>query len=298
MCVELITLAMCSSASTDREPVYCGRFHLVTGERIVCDEASCKCIYSFGTCGKIETESPAGFSVSDIMNLPCIPCATRMGDRLKNQEILEPFLIKGSHLHGEYLEQKLKVLQAAGHEDSTCPSHGEGSATKGKATVEEPAKKHIVARINTKLAVSSAPAEASVDEVGLHSEGSESARTHAAKHYGEDSASAADPWTGAPIVTEPYNAEHAMTKSTITETPFEKDDDESAVVANDNGGETSIKAGSDAGNGNEKGLEDDTTPITRRAVNFQYSAEAADKLRDTTEKFASLKSGFLMGKAF
>jgi hypothetical protein len=39
------------------------------------------------------------------------------------------------------------------------------------------------------------------------------------------------------------------------------------------------------------------TPVSRRAVNFSFSAETADKLRDTTEKFASLKSGFLCGKA-
>lgn len=39
------------------------------------------------------------------------------------------------------------------------------------------------------------------------------------------------------------------------------------------------------------------TPVTRRAVNFSFSAEQADKLREATEKFASLKSGFLSGMA-
>ena len=46
----------------------------------------------------------------------------------------------------------------------------------------------------------------------------------------------------------------------------------------------------------EEGHSPDGAHVSRRPVNFSYSAETAEKLRETTEKFASLKS-FLAGEA-
>ncbi|KAM0229304.1 hypothetical protein ACHAPO_010083 [Fusarium lateritium] len=321
MCVEIITIALCTAKGPDEEPGYCGKFHLVAGAHNVCEEAHEDCMCCFGTCGKIVAASPARIDVLDFLKLPCIVCAANKGELLKNHTVLEPVPVKGSPLPEGYLEQKLKVLQSARHGDSICSHHAEGFAIKGRATFNKPAEAYVVGYVDTQFATASTPAEASSDEVSLYLKDSKPAATDASEHYGEDSVPAADLWAAKriaaeaantelpitepvvtepvitkPAITEPITIEHAMTESTVTETPFEKDD-EPAVGANDNDGETSVKSGSDTGKCDQKGREGGTTPITRRAVNFQYSAEAADKLRDATEKFATLKSGFLMGKA-
>ncbi|OBS29486.1 hypothetical protein FPOA_03423 [Fusarium poae] len=292
MCVEIIALAVCRPVADNDQDEYCGKFHLVAGGYNVCKEARSDFIGHFGTCGEITAEAPATFTLSDTLKFPCIPCATEMDKRLKDHKNLEPHLVKGSPLHEEYLEQKSKGFEATGHEHPTHPHHAEGSVTKGKAAVHEPAKAHVVALVRTKLITVSAPAGTPFVEVANDMQGSgQSAATDVSEKNEEESAPAADSWTGAPIATEPVTDESA-----ITEPPFEKDD-ETTVVTNNNDGETSVKAGSDTGDDHQKGVEGDTAPITRRPVDFKYSAETADKLRDTTEKFASLKSGFLAGKS-
>jgi hypothetical protein len=55
------------------------------------------------------------------------------------------------------------------------------------------------------------------------------------------------------------------------------------------------------GEGQEKVQDNEpsnTKPRRIPTVNFAYDPNNADKLRDVTQKLASLKSQFLLGKAF
>ncbi|QPC77895.1 hypothetical protein HYE68_008647 [Fusarium pseudograminearum] len=294
MCVEIITIAQCARSSASDEYSSCGKLHLIGKEHVVCKEAHGDCICCFGTCGKIIPEVPTGIALSEISQAPCLACA---GGRLKNYKVLESILLDGNGIHDENWDLNLKALQAVWHQKCACPRGIKASTPKDDATVNEPAKEHASGHVDTKPVVDSAAAEASFTEVATDKQGpGQSATTDAPEHVEADPAPAADPWTGAPVDADPV----------IT-----GKDDMATAVANDNDGDTSIKAGSDAGNVVQGSLDgeavaeasrdapkstDGATPVSRRAVNFAFSAETADKLRDTTEKFAALKTSFLMGK--
>ncbi|KAM0365766.1 hypothetical protein ACHAPK_009287 [Fusarium culmorum] len=310
MCVETITIALCAPQSTPHLSFTCGNLHLVAEDRVVCDSAVGDCICYFGTCGKVTREVPTGgIDFSAISKVRCTTCTARedeVGDARKNREILESVLLGRPATNDADWDQTSKRLQQLWHQKSACPYHVQGSVPKAKATVNKPAKEQVRAQVDIKSAVGSAPSEASFGEVVIDKDDfHQSATTDASEHSEADSASTVDPWTGAPVIAEPVTAEPAGFNS-----PSVKDD-VTTVIANDNDGDTSVKAGSDDGNGDHNGLEGDVdtkvshdapksidgaTPVSRRAVNFAFSAEAADKLRDTTAKFASLKSSFLMGK--
>ncbi|KAM0358903.1 hypothetical protein ACHAP4_004885 [Fusarium culmorum] len=310
MCVETITIALCAPQSTPHLSFTCGNLHLVAEDRVVCDSAVGDCICYFGTCGKVTREVPTGgIDFSAISKVRCTTCTARedeVGDARKNREILESVLLGRPATNDADWDQTSKRLQQLWHQKSACPYHVQGSVPKAKATVNKPAKEQVRAQVDIKSAVGSAPSEASFGEVVIDKDDfHQSATTDASEHSEADSASTVDPWTGAPVIAEPVTAEPAGFNS-----PSVKDD-VTTVIANDDDGDTSVKAGSDDGNGDHNGLEGDVdtkvshdapksidgaTPVSRRAVNFAFSAEAADKLRDTTAKFASLKSSFLMGK--
>ncbi|CAF3615820.1 hypothetical protein SNK03_003883 [Fusarium graminearum] len=310
MCVETITIALCAPQSAPRLSFTCGNLHLVAENHVVCDSAVGNCICYFGTCGKVTREVPTGgIDFSAISKVRCTTCTARedeVGDARKDREILESVLLGRPATNDADWDQTSKRLQQLWQQKSACPYHVQGSVRKAKATVNKPAKEQVQAQVDIKSAVPSAPSKASFGEVVIDKDDlHQSATTDASEHSEADSASAVDPWTGAPVIAEPVTAEPAGFDS-----PSVKDD-VTTVIANDNDGGTSVKTGSDAGKGGHNGLEGDVdtklghdapksidgaTPVSRRAVNFAFSAEAADKLRDTTAKFASLKSSFLMGK--
>ncbi|CAF3557236.1 unnamed protein product [Fusarium graminearum] len=310
MCVETITIALCAPQSAPRLSFTCGNLHLVAENHVVCDSAVGNCICYFGTCGKVTREVPTGgIDFSAISKVRCTTCTARedeVGDARKDREILESVLLGRPATNDADWDQTSKRLQQLWQQKSACPYHVQGSVRKAKATVNKPAKEQVQAQVDIKSAVPSAPSKASFGEVVIDKDDlHQSATTDASEHSEADSASTVDPWTGAPVIAEPVTAEPAGFDS-----PSVKDD-VTIVIANDNDGGTSVKAGSDAGKGGHNGLEGDVdtklghdapksidgaTPVSRRAVNFAFSAEAADKLRDTTAKFASLKSSFLMGK--
>ncbi|CAG1990488.1 unnamed protein product [Fusarium graminearum] len=305
MCVETITIALCAPQSAPRLSFTCGNLHLVAENHVVCDSAVGNCICYFGTCGKVTHEVPTGgIDFSAISKVRCTTCTARedeVGDARKDREILESVLLGRPATNDADWDQTSKRLQQLWQQKSACPYHVQGSVRKAKATVNKPAKEQVQAQVDIKSAVPSAPSKASFGEVVIDKDDlHQSATTDASEHSEADSASAVDPWTGAPVIAEPVTAEPPSVKDDVT-----------TVIANDNDGGTSVKTGSDAGKGGHNGLEGDVdtklghdapksidgaTPVSRRAVNFAFSAEAADKLRDTTAKFASLKSSFLMGK--
>ncbi|GKU04975.1 hypothetical protein FLAG1_07770 [Fusarium langsethiae] len=280
MCVETITIALCAPESSPHLSFTCGKLHLVAGRRTVCDKASGRCVCYFGTCGNAGRAALTdGIDFSAISKVRCTSCTARedaVGDRRKNQEVLESVLLDPSAVHYVDVDRKVKLLSQLWHQKSDCPYHAEGPV------------------------IDSASAEASFDEVSIEKQGPvQSATTDVFEHNEADSASAVDAWTSAPV-----SVNTDITEIADFDSPSDKDHASIVGDGNDdvttgfiNDGDASVKAGSDTDKGVQNGLEGGTTLVTRRAVNFSYSAEAADKLRDATSKFASLKSGFLMGKA-
>ncbi|KAL4723574.1 hypothetical protein ACLX1H_009212 [Fusarium chlamydosporum] len=327
MCVEKVTIAQCAPPTSPTLSFTCGKLHMVAQDRIVCDDACGNCVCFFGTCGTIGRDIPTdGIDLSDVAKIRCASCTGRediVGDRRKDQEILESALLMRPAVNKEAWEEHAKLLKKLWHSKSACPYHPEDKsrefkAAKAKPTTPEPAKEHVWVEVDTKP-VDTKPVEASFVEVTIDKPAPvEPSDSSVSEHTEAKSAPTIDSWTGAPVTEGVTNEPAAFDSHSVKDgaSTFDTDNDEPknadeaipmSVVQNGLDREEGIHSSRWAHQNPEvsvpsqdKGEEvqnSGLTPVTRRAVNFSFSAEQADKLREATEKFASLKSGFLSGMA-
>ncbi|KAH7193821.1 uncharacterized protein B0J16DRAFT_369894 [Fusarium flagelliforme] len=323
MCVETITIAQCAPLSPPEMSFTCGKLHMIAHDRVVCDLSRGACICFFGTCGTVTRVVPTdGVDLSSVSKVRCASCTTRednVGDRRQDREILESALLQRPAIPDAAWEEHSSLLKKLWHSKHTCPYHPDASVIMAKATGEEPAKEHVWVEGVTKLAVDSAPVDTSFVEVAIDKDSSlEEAAADTSMHTEAGSGPRVDPWT-----SDAGTAENAGVDSTPAK-DYQREDEATIETSSD----TSVKNGLERDVGietsrwNPQGpkaseqsegqtqevqhveeaqkVEEGQSPggahVSRRPVNFSFSAETAEKLRETTEKFASLKS-FLAGTA-
>ncbi|CAG7555874.1 unnamed protein product [Fusarium equiseti] len=327
MCVETITIAQCAPLSTPEMSFTCGKLHMIAHDRVVCDLSRGACICFFGTCGTVTRVVPTdGVDLSSVTKVRCASCTTRednVGDRRQDREILESALLQRPAIPDAAWEEHSKRLHKLWHSKATCPYHPDASVIMAKVTGEEPAKEHVWVESVTKPVVDSAPVDTSFVEVAIDKDHSlEQAAADASMHTEAGSGPGADPWTGDAITAENAGIDSVPAKD------FHREDEATIETSSDTGKNMPVKNGLDREVGIEtsrwntqepKAFEHDEgqtqevqhveegqkvdesqnlggTPVSRRPVNFSFSAENAEKLRENTETFALMKS-FLAGKA-
>ncbi|KAJ4122739.1 hypothetical protein NW768_010181 [Fusarium equiseti] len=329
MCVETITIAQCAPLNPPEMSFTCGKLHMVAHNRVVCDLSRGSCICFFGTCGTVTRVVPTdGVDLNSVTKVRCASCTTRednVGDRRQDREILESALLQRPVIPDAAWEEHSSLLKKLWHSKHTCPYHPDASVIMAKAIAEEPAKGHIWVEGVTKPVVGSAPVNTSSVEAAIEKDYSlEQAVADASMHTEAGSDPRVDSWTGdastaedagiESIPAKDYHREDEATIETSSDTAVKNGLERELGIETSRWNPQGPKASEQSENQTqevqnadeaqhvekvqkvEEGQNVGGAHVSRRPVNFSFSAETAEKLRETTEKFASLKS-FLAGKA-
>ncbi|KAF4340029.1 cytochrome P450 monooxygenase [Fusarium beomiforme] len=320
MCREVITIAQCSPEQSPVLSFNCGKLHLVAHERVVCDGARGKCICFFGTCGSIGREIPTkGMDLASVVKARCAECTPRqdrIGDHRKAQDMLESPLLQPAVAKGEWPEHS-KKLSALWLGKLACPYHAEASVgpatpvTESVTSIKQPVQSKATA---TDTAVGFAVKTASQSTVEpfaepptLKAPDSTSTDPAPAGSPAAPPSAGADEWA-----TNTGNTANTVVDEWDTNTAnpvdHEKTDEgfdsgNKTLDPSEVGISTSRWAPGNASSseptGEVKGKEQAPVVVSasRRAVNFSYDPNNAEKLQETSQKFADLKASFLMGKA-
>ncbi|KAM0352339.1 hypothetical protein ACHAPU_002004 [Fusarium lateritium] len=321
MCRETVTIAQCAPDSPPVLTFNCGKLHMIAQDRTVCGEAKGKCVCYFGTCGRVQREvSTNGIDLSEITKVRCASCVVRedkVGDRRTGREILESCLLERPAVNQAGWESHSKLLANLWRDKAACPYHTEAlsefSMTKPMydepidtvAPIAEHVQPAAEAHYPTEASNVAEHSDHEIIEVKTSSDEPVLAETPAIETTGTESVAAITEW----LATDPATSDHAEPASPGPVSPKPV----SIASASDSG----IKNGLDREIGIETSrwapakssdkssepaaedvqAEDSEQPRRVPKVNFAFDPNNADKLRDTTQKFASLKSSFLLGKA-
>ncbi|KAF5663738.1 hypothetical protein FHETE_7443 [Fusarium heterosporum] len=332
MCRETVTFAQCAPHDPPVLTFNCGKLHMIAQDRIVCEEAKGKCICYFGTCGRVEREVPTkGIDLSEVTKVRCASCVVRedkVGDRRTGREILESPLLERPAISQAGWGSHVRLLMNLWRDKATCPYHAEAlsefSMTKPihdepidtVAPIEEAVQHAAEVHLPTETAHNAEASDHDTAEINTSSIEPICAGT---PDINIESVAAITEW----LATDPATSDHVESVSAglISPKPM------SIAPASDSG--MGIKNGLDREIGLETSrwapvkssesevedlqakdlqaedvqvkdlqAEDGEQPRRVPKVNFAFDPNNADKLRDATQKFASLKSSFLLGKAF
>ncbi|KAF4991008.1 hypothetical protein FGRMN_8129 [Fusarium graminum] len=315
MCREAVTLAQCAPHDPPVLTFNCGKLHMIAQDRSVCEEAKGKCICYFGTCGRVQRDvSTKGIDLSEVTKVRCASCVVRedkVGDRRTGRQILESPLLERPAISRDGWVSHVKLLANLWRDKAVCPYHAEAlpefSMTKPihtepidtVAQVEEPVQHAAEVHFPAETSHDAESSEHNTVEINTSSIEPISAGTPI---INTESVAAITEW----LATDPATSDHVESTSPGLVSPKPM----SIASASDSG----IKNGLDREIGLEtsrwapaKSSESDVDDVQAKdgeqprrvpKVNFTFDPNNADKLRDTTQKFASLKSSFLLGKAF
>ncbi|KAF4966336.1 hypothetical protein FSARC_5964 [Fusarium sarcochroum] len=317
MCRESITIAQCAPHNPPVLTFNCGKMHMVAQDRLVCDSARGTCVCFFGTCGSVVRDvTTSGIDLADIAKVRCASCTVRedaVGDRRKGQEILESVLLERPAVGKSDLEKHSARLTELWRNKSGCPYHTKALAETETVTGTEfePVGHHASPKVDAHPVVESTTIEPDVAQpvssepelTGLGTTEpalSESAIT-------EPETTEPEPAVTEPAVTEPAVTEPAAVDEWITGTspPSNHEDEQACEPSFDSGIKNGLEC--DVGLNTSRWAstkspepstqEESVAPGPRRVptVNFMFDPNNAEKLREATQKFATLKSSFLAG---
>ncbi|KAH6968228.1 hypothetical protein DER45DRAFT_606964 [Fusarium avenaceum] len=279
-----------------------------------------------------------GIDLSSISKIRCATCVVRednVGDRRSGREILESPLLERLAVDKAGKENHARLLNSLWRGKAACPYHSEDipdsfvSHALSDVSVDSPAQIEVAVQPVAEAAVNEPffvdahatdaptfdafPEEHSdVKTTEVDSASVESVQVDIAETTG------AEPIATEPVATEPVTAVDEWTSNPAP--TIEHDKDASAQPTFDSGIKNGLEReiGIETSRwappkpsdpvpeeeGQEKVQDNDpsdapgTKPRRIPTVNFAFDPNNADKLRDVTQKLASLKSQFLLGKAF
>ncbi|KAJ4267511.1 hypothetical protein NW762_003618 [Fusarium torreyae] len=312
MCRESITIAQCAPHSPPVLTFNCGKMHMVAQDRTVCDGAHGTCVCFFGTCGSVVRDvTTSGIDLADITKVRCASCTVRedaVGDRRNGKDILESVLLQRPAVGKSDLEKHAAQLTELWRNKSGCPYHAKGLTKTSNVTGSEfeLAGHEASPKADAQHVVESNITESVTTEPELVQPASPK------PEFAEASTTEPEPETTEPepVVTEPTMAEPATTVdewTTGTAPPSDHGDEQACEPSS----ETDIKNGLECEVGlstsrwaSPKSPEGSTkeAPVVsepRRVptVHFMFDPNNAEKLREATQKFATLKSSFLVGRS-
>ncbi|SCV28731.1 uncharacterized protein FFB14_01949 [Fusarium fujikuroi] len=320
MCSETITVAQCAPKVSPVLAFYCAKLHLVAKERIVCEAAKGKCICFFGSCGAIDREIPTkGINLSDVVKARCAECTPRehrVGNGIPAQQILEslwlnktacPYHVDTSAEPATPVAEVINITEHI-HLDTEVGHTGTGLSAESVvptdlASESPELKPGFEAAVQKDFGDFSSSDNAAMKDASSSLVGPVFTDSFVA----EPASSLVDEWTTntAPGGGHGDNTENHSSDSGVKDI---LDPEEVGIStsrwAPGNSPTNSTKPTKPAVDfkENESGEEREKvqTPVvavSRRAVNFSYNPDNAEKLLETAEMFANVKKAFLMGKA-
>ncbi|KAI6763897.1 hypothetical protein HG530_007686 [Fusarium avenaceum] len=279
-----------------------------------------------------------GVDLSSISKIRCATCVVRednVGDRRSGREILESPLLERLAVDKAGKENHARLLNSLWRGKAACPYHSEDipdsfvSHALSDVSVDSPAQIEVAvqpvaeAAVNEPFSVDPHATDApSVDAPTFDAfpeEHSDVKTTEVDSAPVESVQVGITETTGAePIATEPVTAVDEWTSNPAP--TIKHDKDASARPTFDSGIKNGLEReigietsrwappkpsdpvpeeeGQEKVQDNDPSDAPDTKPRRIPTVNFAFDPNNADKLRDVTQKLASLKSQFLLGKAF
>ncbi|KAF4976017.1 hypothetical protein FZEAL_7273 [Fusarium zealandicum] len=159
MCREVIAIAQCAPLKPPNLTFNCGRLHLVAQQRFTCVGARGSCVCFFGTCGSVEKVTGTG--AIDFLNIPkircasCTDCEDNVGDRRSGREILESVLLQRPAIDQSdslFCEKNDALLRALWGKKSSCPFHAEISSTAAESAAAQPVADEPTAARHSEIA--------------------------------------------------------------------------------------------------------------------------------------------------
>ncbi|KAF4452439.1 hypothetical protein F53441_4719 [Fusarium austroafricanum] len=311
MCLEKVTIAMCAPKEAPYLSFDCGKLHLVAADRIVCDKARAKCVCYFGTCGTVERELPTkGIDITSLAKVRCVECTPRednVGNRRTSQEILESPLLQRAAVDEAAWPKQAELLRGLWRGKSGCPYHVGALNTINGAPVLQHAQVEVGTHSVVEPTVSKPVAAKEEDFIEFSSTEHDTSNVANSEHVPVESgpvespiaepAAVVDEWVSdAPVSYHGDGEVHEFEFNSRIKNGLETEVGISTSRwAPEKSPEKSLET-SDVKDQGQFQVQEPVTTGPRRVptVNFSFDPNNAEKIRDTTQKFADLKASFLM----